>query len=185
MTLIGYLGGTYAQRQPLSLSASLTFEQNYAEIDGDSASAGELYALLSSLSGLPVQQSIAVTGSINQQGQMQPVGGVTEKVEGFFAVCKARGLTGKQGVVLPAANVTNLMVSEEVIAAVSAGQFNVWAVNTVDEGMELLLGKAAGAPDRNGRYPQGTVHHAVQTTLRRLALDLKSFGEPDEPEEAG
>ncbi|MFW6182581.1 MAG: Lon protease family protein [Chloroflexota bacterium] len=179
LTLVGYLGGTYAQHQPLSLSASLTFEQNYMGVDGDSASAAELYALLSSLSQLPVSQAIAVTGSINQLGQMQAVGGVTEKIEGFFDVCHARGLTGEQGVVIPAANANNLMLRDDVVQAVRAGQFHVWAVEAVDEPMELLLGLPAGRRDEDGDYPEGTVHHAVQKTLRRLALELKSFGDHD------
>lgn len=182
LTLIGYLGGTYAQDQPLSLSASLTFEQNYMGIDGDSASAAELIALLSSLSGLPVRQSIAVTGSINQHGEMQAVGGVTEKIEGFFYICKARGLTGEQGVLIPQANVNNLMLHEEVIEAVREGHFHVWAADSVDEGMELLLGVPAGVRDESGHYAPGTVHHMVQGALQRLALDLKSFGDRAEPE---
>lgn len=183
LTLIGYLGGTYAQDQPLSLSASLTFEQNYMEIDGDSASAAELYALLSSLSGLPVRQSIGVTGSINQHGEMQAVGGVTEKIEGFFQICRQRGLTGDQGVLIPQANVNNLMLHEEVIQAVQEERFNVWAADSVDEGMALLLGVPAGERDPSGRYPPGTVHHRVQRALQRLALDLKSFGDGAAPEE--
>lgn len=177
LTLIGYLGGTYAQNQPLSLSASLTFEQNYLEIDGDSASAAELVALLSSLSKLPVRQSIAVTGSINQHGEMQAVGGVTEKVEGFFRVCKQRGLNGEQGVLIPRANVNNLMLDEELVAAVAQGLFQVWAADSVDESLMLLLGVPAGERDETGQYPPETVHHLVQNALQRLALDLKSFGD--------
>lgn len=184
LTLIGYLGGTYAQDQPLSLSASLTFEQNYMGIEGDSASAAELIALLSSLSELPVRQSIAVTGSINQHGEMQAVGGVTEKIEGFFHICKERGLTGDQGVLIPQANVNNLMLHEEVIEAVREGHFHVWAADSVDEGLALLLGAPAGERDESGRYPSGTVHHMVQRALQRLALDLKSFGDRLEHEEA-
>jgi predicted ATP-dependent protease len=182
LTLVGYLGGTYAQHQPLSLSASLTFEQNYMEIDGDSASAAELYALLSSLSGLPVAQGIAVTGSCDQWGEIQPVGGVTEKIEGFFAVCSARGLTGDQGVLIPEANVSNLMLNDEVIAAVEKGCFHIWPMRHVDEGMALLLGCPAGTPDDEGRYPEGSVHHAVQEKLRMLALELKSFGDHGDEE---
>lgn len=182
LTLIGYLGGTYAQDQPLSLSASLTFEQNYMEIDGDSASAAELVALLSSLSELPVRQSIAVTGSINQHGELQAVGGVTEKVEGFFRVCQQRGLTGDQGVLIPQANVNNLMLDEEVVAAVEQGKFQVWATDSVDESLALLLGAPAGKRDESGQYPPETVHYLVQHTLQRLALDLKSFGDRSEHE---
>jgi Lon-like ATP-dependent protease len=180
LTLVGYLGGMYAQTQPFSLSASLTFEQNYAEVDGDSASAAELYALLSSLSELPVQQSVAVTGSINQRGEMQPVGGVTEKIEGFFTVCQARGLTGEQGVIIPAANVNNLMLRPELVQAVEDGRFHIWAVDNVDDCMELLLCRPAGGRDAQGSYPPETVHGAVQVALRRLALNLKSFGDDDE-----
>jgi predicted ATP-dependent protease len=179
LTLIGYLGGMYAQNQPLSLSASLTFEQNYAGVDGDSASAAELYALLSSLSGLAVRQSIAVTGSVNQHGEMQAVGGVNEKIEGYFRLCNERGLTGEQGVLIPRANVNNLMLSEEVVEAVQAGRFQVWAAGHVDEGLSLLLGKPAGEPQEDGTYPEGTVHYEVQKALRRLALELKSFGDHD------
>lgn len=179
LTLVGYLGGMYAQNQPLSLSASLTFEQNYIGVDGDSASAAELYALLSSLSRLPVRQSIAVTGSVNQHGEMQAVGGVNEKIEGYFQLCNERGLTGEQGVLIPRANVNNLMLSEEVIEAVQAGRFHVWAVSHVDEGLSLLLGKPAGKPQEDGAYPEGTVHYEVQKALRRLALELKSFGDHD------
>ncbi|HZD09758.1 MAG TPA: AAA family ATPase, partial [Candidatus Binatia bacterium] len=183
LTLVGYLGGTYAQDQPLSLSASLTFEQNYMEVDGDSASAAELYALLSSLSNLPVRQSIAVTGSINQHGELQAVGGVTEKIEGFFRICQERGLTGEQGVLIPMANVNNLMLHEDVIRAVEEGLFQVWATDSVDEGMELLLGIPAGERDETGRYPSETVHYKVQRALQRLALDLKSFGDRGEHED--
>ena len=185
LTLVGYLGGTYAQNQPLSLSASLTFEQNYMGVDGDSASVAELYALLSSLSELPVSQAIAVTGSINQLGEVQAVGGVTEKIEGFFDVCHSRGLTGEQGVVIPVANVNNLMLREDVVEAVRAGHFHVWAVDAVDEAMELLLGRPAGRRGEDGQYPEGTVHHAVQQALRRLALELKSFGDHDHSGSAG
>jgi predicted ATP-dependent protease len=153
------------------------------EIDGDSASAAELYALLSSLSGLPVRQSIGVTGSINQHGEMQAVGGVTEKIEGFFQICHQRGLTGDQGVLIPQANVNNLMLHEEVIQAVQEERFHVWAADSVDEGMALLLGVPAGERDESGRYPPGTVHQRVQRALQRLALDLKSFGDGAPPEE--
>ncbi len=186
LTLVGYLGGTYAQEQPLSLSASLTFEQNYMEVDGDSASAAELLALLSSLSGLPVRQEIAVTGSINQHGELQAVGGATEKVEGFFRLCRQRGLSGEQGALIPRANVKNLMLDEEVVEAVAAGQFHVWATDSVDESLQLLLGTPAGERDETGQYPAGTVHHLVQAALQRLALDLKSFGDrSDHDQEQG
>ena len=175
LTLVGYLGGKYAQNYPLSLSASLTFEQNYGGIDGDSASAAELLALISRLSGLPLKQSIAVTGSVNQRGEIQPVGGLSEKVEGFFDVCQSRGLTGEQGVLVPAANVRHLMLREGVVAAVAAGRFHLWTMTTIDDGIELLTGIPAGVQDSDGAFPEGTVHHAAQATLYRLAKELKKF----------
>lgn len=177
LTLVGYLGGTYAQNQPLSLSASLAFEQNYGGVDGDSASSAELYALLSSLSGTPIQQGRAVTGSVNQRGEVQPIGGVTEKIEGFFNLCKKRGLTGEQGVLIPEGNLKHLMVNEEVLKTVGEGKFHVWTVKTIDDGIELLMGKAAGKREKNGSYPEETIHQAVQTRLRQLAEELKQFGE--------
>lgn len=177
LTLNGYLGGTYAQRQPLSLSASLTFEQYYGGIDGDSASSTELYALLSSLSGLPVRQGISVTGSVNQRGEIQPIGAVNEKIEGFFDVCRARGLTGEQGVIIPQTNVINLMLREDVVDAVREGLFHIWPIATINEGIELLTGRTAGEQDESGEFPEGTVHHAVKKRLRELATELKTFGD--------
>ncbi|MGZ4115619.1 MAG: Lon protease family protein, partial [Actinomycetota bacterium] len=153
LTILGYLSGRYAQEWPLALSATLAFEQSYDEVEGDSASSAELYALLSALAEVPLDQGIAVTGSVNQRGEIQAVGGVTHKVEGFFATCKARGLTGRQGVVIPAANVRNLMLSDEVVAAVRGRHFHVWAVRTVDEGIELLTGIPAGERTAEGTYP--------------------------------
>lgn len=186
MTLIGYLGDKYAQDQPLSFSASLTFEQSYSGIDGDSASAAELFVLLSSLSRYPIKQGVAVTGSINQKGEVQPVGGATEKVEGFFDICKARGLTGEQGVVIPASNIRHLMVREDVVEAVRVGQFHVWAMSTVDEGLEVVMGVPAGEPREPGEldddhtYPLGTIHHAAKKRLYELAAHLKSFNKDEE-----
>ncbi|MFZ0547582.1 MAG: ATP-binding protein [Candidatus Promineifilaceae bacterium] len=180
MILTGYLGGRYAQNQPLSMSASLTFEQNYGGIEGDSASSTELYALLSSLSGIPIKQSIAVTGSVNQRGEIQPIGGVTEKIEGFFDICLTQGLTGEQGVIIPEANVKHLMLREDVVETVANGRFHIWAVSTVDDGIELLTGVPAGQKDKNGSFPEGTVHYAVQTRLLALAEELKSFGEKED-----
>jgi len=173
LTLSGYLGGQYAIERPLTLSASLSFEQTYDEIHGDSASLAELYALLSSLSGLPVRQGIAVTGSVDQQGQVQPVGGVTHKIEGFYRVCKERGLTGDQGVIIPAANLRNLMLGEEIVQAVAEGKFHVYAISTVDEGIELLTGVPAGERDEEGEFPEGTVHARVTARLRELAEGLE------------
>jgi lon-related putative ATP-dependent protease len=175
LILSGYLSATYAQELPLALSATLTFEQSYDEVEGDSASSTELYALLSALSELPLDQGIAVTGSVDQSGRVQAVGGVTRKVEGFFATCKAKGLTGRQGVILPEANAPNLMLSDEVVDAVSDGQFHVWAVATIDEGIELLTGRPAGERQTDGTYPPDTVHALVQERLRAHAERLREF----------
>jgi len=175
MILTGYLAATYAREQPLALSASLTFEQSYDEIEGDSASSTELYALLSALSGLPLDQGIAVTGSVDQNGHVQAVGGVTHKIEGFFATCRAKGLTGRQGVVLPAANVRNLMLADEIVDAVRAGRFHVWAVSTIDAGIELLTGKPAGKRGDDGTYPADSVHALVQERLATNAETLRDF----------
>ncbi len=178
MILTGYLAATYAQEWPLAVSATLTFEQSYDEVEGDSASSTELYALLSALSGLPLAQRIAVTGSVDQHGNVQAVGGVTRKVEGFYATCKANGLTGTQGVIIPAANVPNLMLLEEVVEAVRSGQFHVWAVRTIDEGIALLTGRRAGRRRSDGTYPPDTVHGLVATRLSEYAGRLRAFAEP-------
>jgi predicted ATP-dependent protease len=176
LILSGYFAGKYAQDYPLAVSAHLTFEQMYDEVEGDSASSAELYALFSSLAELPVRQDIAVTGSANQQGVIQAVGGVTTKIEGFFAACKAQGLTGTQGVIIPQANVRHLMLKPEVVDAVAAGQFHVWAVQSVDEGIELLTGVPAGECRADGSYPPDTVHGRVARRLKRLAQRLAAFG---------
>ena len=175
MILAGYLSATYAEELPLALSASLTFEQSYDEIEGDSASSTELYALLSALSGVPLRQGIAVTGSVDQHGNVQAVGGVTRKIEGFYAAAKTKGLTGDQGVLVPAANVRNLMLDAEVVEAVEAGRFHVWPVCTIDEGIELLTGVPAGECDAAGAYPTGSVHALAQEHLRRNAERLREF----------
>ncbi len=167
LTLASFFNAIYAAHRSVSFSAQITFEQNYGGIDGDSASCAELYALLSSLSGYPVKQSLAVTGSVNQKGEVQPIGAVNEKIEGFFEVCAARGLTGDQGVLIPATNVRELMLNEKVIAAVEAGQFHIWPVSLVDEGIEILTGVPAGVR-KDGRFPEGTVHGAAQKRLREL-----------------
>jgi len=175
LILSGYLSGKYAQNYPLALSATLTFEQMYSEVDGDSASSAELYSLVSSLSGLPVRQDIAVTGSVNQYGQVQAVGGVTQKVEGFFEVCKVRGFTGDQGVILPEANVKTLMLKDEAVQAVRDGKFHIWSVRSVDEGIELLTGIPAGNRAGDGSYPTGTVHQLVDSRLRQYARRLNEY----------
>ncbi|MCA9971840.1 MAG: AAA family ATPase [Anaerolineales bacterium] len=175
LILTGFLGGRYAAERPLSLSASLVFEQSYSGIDGDSASSAELYALLSALAETPIRQDLAVTGSVNQHGQVQAIGGVNEKIEGFFNLCRARGLTGSQGVLIPAANVKNLMLHQDVVDAVAAGQFHVYPVHTVDEGIALLTGMPAGAADASGSYPDGTFNHRVACRLHELAEKQRSF----------
>lgn len=169
MILSGYLGEKFATRHPLSLSASITFEQSYGIIDGDSASSTELYALLSSLSELPINQGIAVTGSVNQKGMIQPIGGVNEKIEGYFKVCKLRGLTGEEGVIIPYQNIENLMLSDEVIKAVSNGSFSIYAIKTIDEGIEILTGVKSGTRDEEGNFEEGTVSYLVQKKLDRYA----------------
>jgi lon-related putative ATP-dependent protease len=176
LILTGYLAGQYGQDRPLALRATLTFEQSYGGVDGDSASSTELYALLSALSGLPLTQGIAVTGSVDQHGEVQAVGGVTDKIEGFFRVCRARGLTGDQGVAIPPTNVAHLMLSDDVVAAVEAGQFHVWAPLTIDEGIELLTGVPAGQRDADGAYPAGTVHRLVEDRLDGYAERLERGG---------
>ena len=165
----GYLHGKYAQERPLALTASIGFEQTYDEVDGDSASSAELYALVSALAGAPVRQGIAVTGSADQRGDVQPIGGVNEKIEGFFAVCKTRGLTGDQGMIIPRTNVQHLMLRKDVVDAVREGRFHVWAIDTVDQGIEVLTGVPAGEPDSRGRYPPGTINRLVMDELAKLA----------------
>ncbi len=179
MILTGYLGSKFATEVPLSLSASLTFEQLYEEVEGDSASSAELYALLSSLSGLPLRQDLAVTGSVNQRGQIQAIGGVNEKIEGFYKVCEERGLTGEQGVIIPRSNVKNLMLREEVVEAIKTGDFNLYAVQQVEEGIELLTGEPAGQPDEQGKYPPDSVYGRAQAKLHELADKVKNFASPD------
>lgn len=169
MILTGYMGYKYAQDKPLALSASIVFEQLYSGVDGDSASSTELYAILSSLSSVPIKQNIAVTGSVNQRGMIQPIGGVNEKIEGFYKVCKMKGLTGEQGVMIPHQNVTNLMLSNEIIEAVDKGMFHIYAVETVDQGIEILTGVPAGVKNRQGKYPKGSIHDLVDKRLHELA----------------
>ncbi len=166
LTLSSYLGRKFAREMPLSLSARLAFEQTYDGIEGDSASSTELYALLSALSGIPINQGIAVTGSVDQFGNIQPIGGANEKIEGFFRYCSYRGLTGKQGVLLPKQNILNLMLDHEVLEAVRKGLFHVWTVETVEEGIEILTGTSAGTPDEKGNYPAGTVFRGVMDQLK-------------------
>lgn len=178
MILESFLASRFAQNGPLALSARITFEQSYGEVDGDSASSTELYALLSAIAEIPIKQSIAVTGSVDQQGRVQAIGGVNEKIEGFFDICQQRGLTGIEGVMIPATNVKHLMLRADVVDAVKAGQFNVWAVGTIDEGIEILTGVPAGQMDAKGEYPIDSVNRAVARRLRQVAEKLHAFGVP-------
>lgn len=180
LILKSWLGEHFAQEKPLSLSASITFEQSYSEIDGDSASATEALVLLSALSGVPLKQSIAVTGSLDQKGEIQPIGGVNEKIEGFFKTCKLKGLNGEQGVIIPEKNVDNLMLSREVIEAVREGRFHIWAIKTLDEGIELLTGQRAGRRLKSGRFERGSVYAKVERRLRQLAASLKAEEKEEE-----
>jgi len=169
LILSGFIAGRYAPARPLSLAASLVFEQSYGSVEGDSASSAELYALLSALSDTPLRQSLAVTGSVNQHGDVQAIGGVNEKVEGFFDVCRERGLTGAQGVLVPASNVSHLMLRRDVVEAIEAGTFHVYPVATVDEGIEILTGVPAGERDMSGRFPAGTINFMVERRLSEFA----------------
>lgn len=169
LILTGYLGEMFAQDIPLCLTASICFEQLYNGVDGDSASSTELYGLLSSLSGIPINQSIAVTGSVNQKGQIQPIGGVNEKIEGFFQICKMRGLDGSHGVMIPIQNVDNLQLSDEIIEAVKNKQFHIYSISTIEEGIEVLTGVPAGKKDRDGHFPAGTINYLVYEKLKKYA----------------
>ncbi|HVP76359.1 MAG TPA: ATP-binding protein [Thermodesulfobacteriota bacterium] len=173
--LTGYLRGKYAQDKPITMSASLCFEQSYSGVEGDSASSTEIYALLSSISGLPLRQDIAVTGSVNQKGEIQPIGGVNEKIEGFFDVCRAKGLTGKQGVMIPHLNIDDLMLRKDVVRAVEEGKFRIYPVKTIDQGIEILTGMEAGENLEGGRFKEGTVNDRVDKKLRELGAKIKEF----------
>ena len=185
MILSGYLGGKYAQEIPMAFSASITFEQLYEEVEGDSATSAELYSLLSSLSGYPIRQNLAVTGSVNQRGQVQAIGGVNEKIEGFFAVCKLNGLTGDQGVIIPRSNMKHLMLRPDVIEAVRDRKFHIYAVSNIDEGIEILTGVEAGEADQEGNYPENTINYAVQTNLKQLADRVQVFSQPEKAAQNG
>lgn len=173
LILSGYLGDKFAQEKPMSLSVSISFEQNYSMIDGDSASSTELYAILSSIAGVPIKQYIAVTGSVNQKGEIQPIGGVNEKIEGFFDVCKLKGFTERQGVIIPKQNVKNLMLKQEVIDAVESNQFHIYSIGHVDEGIEILTGIPAGSKKENGEYPKGSIYYLVSEKLKSLIEEEK------------
>src|SRR5690606_32350437 len=170
LILTGFLAGRFGKNARLSLSASLVFEQSYGEVEGDSASAAELFALLSAIAEVPIKQTFAVTGSVDQRGQIQAIGGVNDKIEGFFDVCKARGLNGEQGVIIPVANAHELMLRADVVAAVAAGQFSIYAIDNVDQGLEILTGLPAGTADAEGIYPDASLY-------RRVADQLATFAE--------
>ncbi len=178
LILQGHLASRYAQDKPLSLSATVCFEQSYGGVDGDSASLAELLALVSSLAGAPLRQGVAVTGSVNQKGEVQPVGGLDEKIEGFFEACKAKGLTGDQGVVMPRRSAGRLMLRDEVIEAVEGSKFRVWAVETVDRALEILTGMPAGERGRDDRYPEGTVNRLAEDKLRGFVEKLAQLRGP-------
>jgi lon-related putative ATP-dependent protease len=183
LILSGYLRKRYAQDKPMTISASIAFEQSYGGVDGDSASSTEIYALLSSLSGVPIKQYIAVTGSMNQKGEVQAIGGVNEKIEGFYDCCRNKGLTGLQGVMIPEANIKDLMLRKDLIEAVKKGKFNLYGVRTIDEGIEILTGKKAGEMNADGTYPKGTINSLVNERLKILAEGLGKFGKEDNKEE--
>ena len=173
MIIRGYLNGKYGGRRPLSMSASITFEQTYSNVDGDSASSTELYALLSALAEVPIKQGIAVTGSVNQTGEVQAIGGATHKIEGFFKVCKAKGLTGDQGVIIPSDNILNLVLDPDVVEAVRNGDFHIYGVSTIDEGIEILTGLEAGEKGEDGNYAEGTIHFLVERRLEEMSRSAR------------
>ena len=177
LILSGYLGAKFGQERPLTLSTSLCFEQSYDGIDGDSASSTELYAIMSSLSGLPLKQNIAVTGSVNQKGEIQPIGGVNQKVEGMYDVCRIAGLTGDQGVMVPHQNLRNLMLRSDVVQAIKEGRFHIYSVKTIDEGLEILTGCPAGERGPDGAFPEGTVNYLVENRLRELNQSMRGYYE--------
>jgi len=182
LILSGYLGGKYGGSIPLSLSATLTFEQSYSFVEGDSASSTELFAILSSLSELPIKQGIAITGSVNQRGEIQPIGGVNHKIEGFFDVCQAKGITGEQGVIIPKSNIKNLMLKPKVIEAVREDRFHIYPISSIDEGVEILTGVEAGKRGKDGSFPDNTVNGRVHTKLMYLMREqarLKKEAEAD------
>ena len=184
LILTGYLGKRYGREKSFSLSAHLTFEQSYEGVEGDSASAAELFALLSAIADIPLRQDMAITGSVNQRGQIQSVGGINEKIEGFFTTCKMKGLTGEQGVIIPASNLVNLMLNEEVVDAVGKNMFHIWPIQEVDEGLRLLTGLEPGERQEDGSYPEGTFNHALMGQLEAFSRSEESK-EEDQPEESG
>jgi predicted ATP-dependent protease len=176
LTLSSFFKDRFAHNKPISLSASLSFEQSYGMVEGDSASSTELYVILSALAEVPIYQGIAVTGSVSQKGEIQPIGGVNQKIKGFFDICKHKGLTGKQGVMIPEKNMRNLMLKHEVIDAVKEGKFHIWPVSTIEQGIEILTGMEAGERQPDGTYPEGTIFRKVDQRLRQITEIMKEFG---------
>jgi predicted ATP-dependent protease len=185
LILSGFLGGRVGRTRPLSLNASLVFEQSYGGVDGDSASAAELFALLSALADAPIEQRFAVTGSVDQLGRIQAIGGVNEKIEGFFDVCRLKGLTGRQGVVIPKSNVQHLMLRADVVAAAREGRFAIYPIETVDEGLSLLTGQPAGEPDAEFNYPDGTLNARIAARLDAFAAKAAALARQAEPGPGG
>lgn len=183
LILGGYLGYRYAQDKPLSVAASICFEQSYQGVEGDSASLAETCAVLSSLAEVPIRQNIAVTGSINQKGEVQAIGGANQKIEGFFRVAREKGLTGAQGVIIPRSNIQNLMLEEEVVEAVREGKFHVYAVSSVDQAMEILTGLTAGEKKPDGKFEEGTLNYLVDKKLSQTVELLRSFEKREKEEE--
>jgi predicted ATP-dependent protease len=173
LIISSYLGSKYAVKNPISLSASITFEQLYEMIEGDSATCAELYALLSSISGVPLKQSFAVTGSMDQNGDVQPIGGVNQKIEGFFELCRMRGLDGTHGVIIPRRNAKHLLLKQEVVDAVRVGQFSIYTIDRMEEGLEILTGKSAGELQEDGTYPEGTINHLITKRLTEIGEALE------------
>jgi predicted ATP-dependent protease len=180
LILSGYFTEKYAVDSPLNLSARIVFEQSYGGVEGDSASSAELYAMLSAISGIAIDQNLAVTGSVNQKGEVQAIGGVNEKIEGFFEVCKTNGLNGKQGVLIPHSNIQNLMLKEEVVEAVKDNKFTIYGVKTIDEGIEVLTGTRAGKRGKNGKFPKGTINYAVDEKIKEFTEKLSKLSEKKE-----
>jgi predicted ATP-dependent protease len=185
LILSGFLAGRYAIETPMSLFASLVFEQSYGGVEGDSASAAELLTLLSALAEVPLRQDLAITGSVNQHGEVQAIGGVNEKIEGFFDICSARGLSGQQGVAIPQANVQHLMLRKDVVDACAQGKFSIYSIKAVDQALALLTGRAAGERGADGQFPEGSMNRLVEERLRAFARIRRSFGEERVPPSSG
>jgi predicted ATP-dependent protease len=182
LIISSYLGNKYATKKPISLSASITFEQLYEMVEGDSATCAELYALLSSIAGVPLKQNLSVTGSMDQNGDVQPIGGVNQKIEGFFELCKMRGLDGSHGVIIPKRNMKNLLLKQEVVDAVREGKFSIYAIDKMEEGLEILTGMQAGEMNEDGTYPEGTINYLVAKRLTEISEAMEKKKDKEEGE---